>query len=634
MKTKYIKRLLPLLLLALSFQACTDELEQINPNALTLGSFWTNTADLNTGLNSTYASLREENILGIFFEPTRTDIGVPNTFRQNTQGNPVYDQTFDLTTRNVQDKWAACYRGIFRANQVIDAYKRLESTFLTEDAKATGVLIYAQARAIRGYLYYVLHSSFNNGSVPLHASVPVTFDELQKTFSASDDVKAFYREDLQYGMDYLPATYNAWQQDVGGAHLGRITGGACEALIAKSYMNDNDFAGAKPYLQNIINNYGYVLADDLSKCFTGIDEFNNESIFEINYTTDVNPLGVGEQLLSQRISYFLNNGNRIQPSSWLTLKYREDKVDTLDVTNTVERFLYDLGDGKVSDTITTFRQYSLRMSNSISSVDDLDSGMYGVTSAEYGTERDASPHARQTPNFWKKFTSWNTSNGGLGEDESPDFAQKSGINIPVIRLAEIYLLYAEVMLEEGNLGEALKYINRVRKRSHLVLLGKSTEVGAEYAGSETTYVDDIDMDPDNGLEAVNLINLMEHLRFTEKPLELALESERTIDLRRWGVWKQQLETIAQQEYDSYHYRSHLNGDNPHRWRCFIMRTGEEPTHFLLKNTAQPAQHNSNRRAKEPHLRDALLGSTNFNMELHSYFPVPQTEINANLNWDK
>lgn len=636
MKKTLLKRVIPLLLIAFIFQACDDQFDQVNPNALTNESFWTNTGDLNSGLNAAYAALRDENILGILFEPYRTDIAVPYSQRSNVTGNPIYDQTFDLTTDQVQDKWDACFMGIFRANQVLDAYEDLKSTFVGEEAINSGIRIEAQARAIRGYLYYVLHNSYNQGSVPVFTTVPTSFEDFQKTFSSAEEVKTFYRQELQYGIDNLPATYNAWREDAGNGNLGRITGGFCEALIAKSYMNENDFANAKTYLENVMNNYGYRLMDDLAQCFTGIDEFNDESIFEINYTTDVNLLGTDEQNLAQRISHFLNDGNRIQATSWLTLKYRAERPDPNDPANLVTRETFENNGDYIEggDQVDVLRYYSLRMGNSLSSVDDWDSKMYGEYPAEYGRHPNAAPHAKQFPNFWKKFTHWNVPNGGAGEDESTEYDNKSGINIPVIRLAEIYLLYAECMLEEGDLSEALRYINRIRKRSHLILLGKSTDPGAEYANATTTYMDDIDLDASNGEEAVTIANLTEHLRFTEKPLELALESERYLDLRRWGVWKDQLEYIAQFEYDAYHYKNNVQGKNPVRWRNYIVPAGFEPQLPYRMRFPDKPQANNNRRAKEPHLRDHLIGSQNFNADLHSYFPIPQDEINANLNWDK
>ncbi|NRB52557.1 MAG: RagB/SusD family nutrient uptake outer membrane protein [Saprospiraceae bacterium] len=628
-----------LFFLAFALLACSDELDQVNPNALTLDTYWQNTGDLNSGLNTVYASLRNENILAIEWDYNRTDIAVPYVQRQRSVGNPIYDMTFDLTTNEVQNKWDACFRGIFRANQVIDAYKNLESTFTSDDARQTATLIIAQARALRGYFYYVLHHSYNQGSLPLFDAVPVDFEDFQLTFSPAELVLDFYRADLQFGMDNLPGTYNDWQTEVGGGNLGRVTGGFCEALLAKSYINENDFTTAEVYLKNVIDNYDYALVEDAAEILTGIAEFSSESIFEINYSYDANPLGQDEQNLSQRLSHRLNDGNVVQFSTWLTLKYRAERPDPRDPANYVDRNIY-LANGNLDSVQTNvLRMYSLRMDNSMSSVDDRDGKMYGVEMAEYGRATTASTHARQFPNFIKKFTGWNTNNGGIGELETADTDNRSEINIPIIRLAEVYLLYAECMIEKGDLSEALRYINRIRKRSHLILLGKESEASAEFVNETTTYMDDIDLDPSNGAESVNLSNLMEHLRYTEKPLELSLEDDRTIDLRRWGVWKERLDYLASFQYDAWHFKNNSMGKNPNRWRCFVMPNGVVPSYsdpnvppypFRFPNNLQA---NNNRRVKEAHLRDHLRGSQNFNIDLHGYLPVPQDEINSNLNWD-
>ncbi|WP_343329622.1 RagB/SusD family nutrient uptake outer membrane protein [Polaribacter staleyi] len=631
MKNTLLKRIVPLLVLVFLFQACSKELDQLNPNALTTGSFWKTKGDLNAGLNATYAALRDENILGILSEPTRTDIATPRNFRQNTTGTPLYDQTFDLTTNEVQNKWDACYLGIFRANQVLDAYEKLKSTYTGVEGVAAGLRLEAEARALRGYYYYVLHSSYNKGSLPLFTTVPVSFDDFQKKFSTSEEIKTFFRADLQYGLDNLPADYNDWRTVAGSGNLGRITAGACEALIAKSYMNDNDFSTAEVYLKNVIDNYNYSLVDDLSKCLTGIEEFNSESIFEVNYSL-ANLLGLEEQNLAQKISSRLHNSNDHVMSSWLTLAFSKEKPDPSDPANYVDRNIYDPANGNLASVeLNVLRKYSLRTASTISIVDDPDSPMYGVSSAEFGIDPDAAPHSKVNTSIWKKFTSWNVPNGGKGELEDLETRGKSELNIPVIRLAEIYLLYAECMIESSNLSEALVYINRIRKRSHLYLLGKETEAGAEFVG-QATYLDDIDLDDSNGEEQVTLENLTNHLRFVEKPLELCLEGQRTVDLRRWGVWKERLVYLSQFEYDAWNYRQNLTGKHPVRWRNFITLNGDVPT-FTLRIPANP-QANGNRRVKEATLRDNFLGSQNFNEELHSYFPVPQDERNANLNWDK
>lgn len=636
MKHRVIKTFIVLCALTFTFQSCTDDLDQVNPNALTDASFWTNSSDLQTGLNAVYSAITDQDILGILIDPLRTDIGVSGNFRNKLDPHVLKDQTFDLSTNEVQNKWDALFAGIFRANQVIDAYNRLESSFISEESINTGTQIVAQARAIRGYLYFELHSYYNNGSVPIVETVPKSFEEFHQAFSTPADVLEFYRADLKFGMENLPATYSDWQSE-GSGNLGRITGGACHALLAKSMMNENNFSEAKVELKKVIDDYGYQLTDNLTKNFTGTADFNSESIFELNYTVLVNPTGLNEESLANPYAQLLGAGNGVlQPTSWITLLYRNEKIDLADPANYSDRIDGLLYQDEAADADLVgprYIKYSHRMQNSISTVDDLDAMMYGVRSPQFGDHTNATPHNKNGPNRWKKFTNWYTVGGGFGEIKEQDdpLFRKSGVNIPIIRLAEIYLLYAECMLEEGNLGEALKYINRIRKRSHLILLGKSSEIGAEFVDPTTTYMDDIDFDSSNGEEIVTIENLMYHLRFVEKPLELALEGNRSVDLRRWNVFKEHLLRIAAPQYDTYHYHNRqTNAPDMEvtraRYRCYITLSGAPaPTHFRRQG---------NPKRQEAQVRDALVGSQNYNPEIHGYFPIPQDEINSNLNWDK
>ena len=95
---------------------------------------------------------------------------------------------------------------------------------------------------------------------------------------------------------------------------------------------------------------------------------------------------------------------------------------------------------------------------------------------------------------------------------------KSGKNVILNRLADVYLMYAEcLIMGDNNTQSAIEdYINPVRDRWGLELLDPSTSlsVGIPYTQE----------------------SLMDHLMFVERPLELSAEgfSIRNIDLRRWG----------------------------------------------------------------------------------------------------
>ncbi|MGA9639652.1 RagB/SusD family nutrient uptake outer membrane protein [Flavobacterium sp.] len=593
-------KLIILLGLAVVLNSCQDDfLEQKNPNALPTSEFWKNATDLSSGLNATYNAFKNEDCLSMTDENERSDMGYPNYTRPLVGIYPLYFQSFNNITDTPNKKWAALYNGVFRANQVIEAYKRLEGTFDATGANSadTAMRIYAEARALRGWFYFTLHNSFNKGSVILFDFVPKDNSEYQKPLSSSDAVLKFYRDDLLFAKEKLTAL-----PLVSTALPGRISAGACEALLGKSYIYAGDFTTAADYFKNVIDNYGYELMPSIGSNFTTKDEFNKESILEINYTVDLKADQTSsEQLLSSSLGQAIGPGGYSGsfPASWLIMKYKNEPVDYADPKN--------IGLKNAQGVIMN-RRYSERASYSIAFVDDTnpDFGYYGAN-----TTAELPKFDRQHISFWRKYTNWDIQTTDETNTKS-GIKGRSGVNIRVIRLADIYLLYAECMIEANNNGEALKYINKIRKRSHVVLLGKAA--GSEYNNAQTTF-DDLDY---------TKTSLTEHLRYTERPLELSFEGgdARLIDLRRWGVTKERFQYLATLRYDNYALLAKGNGDNPVRFRCVVYNTGDIPD-----SNAQL----TSLRTKEPELNEFEVAAINYNSERHGYFPIPLSEVNANSN---
>lgn len=99
--------------------------------------------------------------------------------------------------------------------------------------------------------------------------------------------------------------------------------------------------------------------------------------------------------------------------------------------------------------------------------------------------------------LWKKYT-YNDPSWKLDHWDSP-------ANIIVIRYADVLLLYAEAQNELGNTSKAIEYINKVRNRAGVLPL------------------------PSN----MSQQEVRTHLREYERPVELAMEGVRWLDLLRW-----------------------------------------------------------------------------------------------------
>lgn len=128
------------------------------------------------------------------------------------------------------------------------------------------------------------------------------------------------------------------------------------------------------------------------------------------------------------------------------------------------------------------------------------------------------------------------------------YAKESNIDmLPLLRLGEVYLNYAEACAELGELGEAMHYVNLIRQRAGV----------REYVGLNAE-----DRTPTDawGKPRIDLGNLTQELVlkvvYRERLLELAYENKHYFDVRRWGVgegkWRDGSEMTDGWIYPAYH----------------------------------------------------------------------------------
>lgn len=137
--------------------------------------------------------------------------------------------------------------------------------------------------------------------------------------------------------------------------------------------------------------------------------------------------------------------------------------------------------------------------------------------------------------FTKKVVNWNL------------VATSSAVTVepypwPIMRLADLYLLYAEALNEADRSEEALPFINKVRERAGL----KSVEQSwSEYSTN-----------PDKYTSKTGLRSIIQQ----ERGIELAFEGSRFWDLRRWKTATRELNSsvygwdIEQATYEDYNRR--------------------------------------------------------------------------------
>ncbi|MEP0212079.1 MAG: RagB/SusD family nutrient uptake outer membrane protein [Cellulophaga sp.] len=534
------------------FQSCSDYLEETNPNFLSSDTYWRTLEESESNLTSLYGGMLDHNILGLEEEFYRTDLAHPGP-RNNPTGAylPWYQHRLTFDNPIVQKRWDSKYRVIWRANQVIEGLNSM-----TDDLKSKKRWTeqMAQARFFRGLMHFYLHSTFNEGKIIIRESAPKSNAEYSKALSTSEEVIAFFTEDLEYAYNNLPLQMEP---------KSRVDAGAAATILGTSYLYRGEYDKASTYFNDIINNvrgdYGYELEQDISKMFTTAGEFNSESIFEINYANDqqLEDGFFNEESFNNRLArrtaptarhaeekLAIGGQAQLLPSAWLTYAYSTEPMDTQDPRNYI--------DGDITGTLKTI---PLRASQTIAVVNDELSEYYGYVAPQtttFGNTRFSN---------YKKYTNHI---GHITEFETSTSPWKSGRNIVVNRLSGVYLMQAECMLNAGNVSGALNLVNQIRQRWGLQLLGMPDGSAHDFDG--VTY---------------SSSSLMEHLMYKEYPLELSLEgfSTRTIDLRRWGVTLERFQDLSTQVFSVADYTYiRTNGKEAVRKQS-LLQTGNGPKKF-------------------------------------------------------
>jgi hypothetical protein len=481
--------------LAIIYSCSDDRLDLENPNNLSADSFWSSESDLQQGLIATYAALQLDGLFGgasATQHPVRSDTGRPNNWNANAIG--LNKLAFNENSDIVKKRWRDCYIGIYRANQVLANINNIELP------SSSRIQIEAEAKFLRGFYYYSLYRGYNNGSVIIHTTVPESSEDFYKSPSPAEDVYNLILSDLEFAYNNLPEQYENNQD------IGRATWGAAAAMLGKLFINEHNYNDAKDKFQEIINSNLYGLTANIGDNFDIEHEMNNESIFEIPFSTELKsgtsngaadgPLGSEATSRARTLATTQGGGYRtIMPSYYITMLF---KNDVMDINN------------PINASRTGNANYSIRTSLSIAIADDDNTTLYQRPSNQGGGYNNFEA------SYLKKFQNWTLF---TESDQSI-----SGINERAIRLADIKLLYAECLLIlDESFNEALEQVNAIRQRAGVVLLNS-----ADY----------------------NSESLMEHIMWVERPLELMFEGHDTRweDLTRWGKVQEQYNLLASKRY--------------------------------------------------------------------------------------
>ncbi|WP_212003539.1 RagB/SusD family nutrient uptake outer membrane protein [Chitinophaga sp. HK235] len=232
---------------------------------------------------------------------------------------------------------------------------------------------------------------------------------------------------------------------------GRASKGAATGLLGKVYIYRKDWANAKTYLEKTIRDFNYQLEPNFATLWSLATEDNKEIILAIKYTDGSNGHSLGIDFAPiGGLAGIVGSGNQYAFPSWSLNKK------------------YVAGDTRKASTISDYV---------VKATSPNDPPAWGPYVKKYAT----------------KFT-----------------GSTSGQDLPVLRLADVVLLYAEALYNTGDKGNALLQLNAIRERAF-------GDASHDYTAADIASAD-------------SFLDLL----LQERQLELAYENERWTDLVRTG----------------------------------------------------------------------------------------------------
>jgi len=399
---------------------CSDFLEEEDPSNLTPESFFTIPDHAEASVAAVYDATRFYGSgAGIFssnWQLLEAPTGTSTTeTAQNSDLNNLYSLTWDGNTIHIRNWWRGVYEVIANANLTLD---RVPAISPMDEAQKSRIL--GEARFLRAWAY--LYAVRIWGDVPLVLTPQsASSEDFFPTRTNQREVYDQIVEDLQVAESAeLPWT------DLSG----RVTTAAAKSLLAKVYltMAGNPLNLGQEYYQlaatkakEVIDNSGSIeLFDDYGDLHDENLGNTEEHIFSLQYNNAVagNPMG--------------NMFPNFKP-----VTYR--------------------GPSGTGSTVPTTSFYNSYEEGDLRTVDQ--EGFFYTTYYENGS---GEPFDLGAPYIFKHFNV--TANGTQG---APGTAQDN-LNVPMIRYAEVLLIYAEAQNEiSGPNQETVDALKQIRDRAGL-----------------------------------------------------------------------------------------------------------------------------------------------------------------------
>lgn len=462
-----------------------EKLDLAPENRFTDMNYWSSQDKAQTFLNTAYQQMFSS---GYFFYNEGLSDNAHNN-RGDVHGTAsLAAGIYDASLARIQQEWNDRYAGIKTTNILLENIDRVPD--LNDEVRDRMV---AEARFLRAFQHFQLMTWF--GDIPL-LEQDITIEEAQTiTRTPRAEVLSFILSELDAAAAVLP-TNTQYSE----AERGKITSGAAIALKARVLLYEGDWQGVVQETEKLINggNYGsYDLFPSYEGLFLPQNEYSSEDILSLQFVPewrtwgeffDMAPISAGARLSglapTQELvdSYLMLNGRSIDQagSGFSEETPYQNRDPRLSATVVYHGYQWENPDG------STHTIYIEPGSDPDQPLDEYAPGSSSTATGYY---------------VRKYF------------DPTHQTGMASGLNLMLIRYADVLLMYAEAKNELGDFDESTweATIGALRQRAGF------TDAGA--------------LNFDASLSQNELREVIRN----ERRVELAMEGLRIFDIRRWRI---------------------------------------------------------------------------------------------------
>ena len=442
----------------------------IEDNMLDLGpldrlsdeTVWQDEALINSFVMDIYTRIQSEyDFATSWMKYAITDEGQSN--RPFHFSHSINDGVYNASNNVYSGYWTGSYAAIRKCNLVLE---NINDSPLNEDKinRYRG-----EVKFLRALFYMDIY--FHFGRFPIVDKALTLEDELNIPRATDEESVQFILDDLDSAAELLPE----FQPETG-----RATKGAAYAYKARLLLNTHDYEGAASAAEDVFDLGIYNLFEDFSTLFHPENDNNVEIIFAKQFGSEQSGQTHSINTHNNPRHFTGFNSGIANPSQNLV-----DEFYMVDGLPWDESPLYDPNNPYENRDP---RFYSTFLYDGMEWFDE-------ILDMERGSFFNPSARGTETGYYMQKFM-----------DPEYDFTRTSNPNYGnavLIRLADVYLIYAEAKYRLGDPGTSRQYVNYVRQRAGM---------------------------PDIEAAGFSFESIMR-----ERQVELAFEGQRWFDIRRWDM---------------------------------------------------------------------------------------------------